>query len=67
MSRGSSLRGFFIEPQAPGGRIRALGFRAIRRGGRSALPPLRVGSAIQLLVRFKPTRSGGKRDRAPAA
>ena len=26
-------------PQAPGGRIRALGFRAIRRGARSRLPP----------------------------
>src|SRR5690606_30495617 len=31
-------RQFFIRPQAPGGRIRALGYAPIRRGGRSALP-----------------------------
>src|SRR5690606_34145779 len=41
-------RQFFIRPQAPGGRIRALGFPRISSGARSRLPPLRVGLALLL-------------------
>src|SRR5690606_11850971 len=57
-------RGFFIRPQAPGGRIRALGYAPIRRGGRSALPPLRVGLVCVINVAPRSRCTDAKRRQA---